>query len=94
MVTLTENAASAIRDLTQQAQAPDGSGLRITSEPDTGALRLDLAASPEQGDAVVDSEGAALFLDEGAASTLDGKRLDAQPTDDGHIQFTVTDTSP
>lgn len=89
MITLTENAASAIQGLTQQADAPEGSGLRISSDRSDNSLNVHLAAAPEQGDAVVEAHGAKVFLDEGAANTLDGKQIHATADIEGQVQFTI-----
>ncbi len=91
MVMLTDDAATAIRGLTQQAPSPEGAGLRIASDATNGELKLHVATGPEQGDAVVESSGAKLFLDPVAVGVLDGKALDAMAAADGQIQFTVSD---
>lgn len=90
MVTLTEDAVSAIRGLTQQADALPTAGVRIADEGD-GSLRLRLVEAPEPGDAVLDVSGAKLFLDETAEKTLDGKALHARSDVGGQLQFTVGD---
>ncbi|GAB2964352.1 adhesin [Micromonospora sp. NPDC003197] len=87
MVILTENAVMVIRDLTAQENAlPDG-GLRISSDPAAGSLEIAVAEAPAQGDEVVDSSGARLFLDPAAARLLDDKALDAAVDEDGDVQF-------
>ena len=45
--------------------------------------------APEPGDAVVEENGARVFLEETAAVTLDEKVLDALVHDDGGEQFTI-----
>jgi len=55
VLTLTANAAQAIRDLTAAAPEPSQSGIRISSQGEgTGSLTLTLATAPEPADAVVD----------------------------------------
>jgi iron-sulfur cluster assembly protein len=89
MLTLTENAVSVIRNLTDQQEVPDGAGLRIATDPQAGALTLSLAESPAAGDQVVDNSGARLFLDAEAAILLDDKSLDAAVDPEGRVQFAV-----
>jgi iron-sulfur cluster assembly protein len=91
MVILTDHAVGAIHALTEQPEAPEGAGLRITTDPARGALTLSLAATPAQGDAVVESAGARLFLDPDAAMALDDKTLDARTDTDGQVRFSVAD---
>jgi Fe-S cluster assembly iron-binding protein IscA len=89
MVTLTDEAVSAIRGLTEQAEAVPTAGVRIADEGD-GSLGLRLVEAPQPGDAVVDVSGAKLFLDETAERSLDGKALDAE-AEGGQLRFIVGD---
>lgn len=91
MLTVTDNAATAIRDITSQETVPPGSGLRIAAEDDGNALVLSLAAQPFEGDQIVDSAGARLFLDPQAAALLDDKELDVTVDPSGEVQFAVGD---
>jgi iron-sulfur cluster assembly protein len=92
MLTVTENALTEIRNLTEQPQAPDGGGLRIATDPAEGSLTLALAVVPAEEDTVIDAEGVRLFLDAGATAALDDKTLDAvRDPDSGQLQFAVTE---
>jgi Fe-S cluster assembly iron-binding protein IscA len=91
MLTVTDNAVTAIRSLTAQPEVPDGAGLRIATDPSAGALQLTVAPEPQEGDRVVDSEGARLFLDTDAALLLDDKALDATVDDQGAVQFALAE---
>ncbi|MCK2219116.1 Fe-S cluster assembly protein HesB [Actinomadura sp. ATCC 31491] len=92
MLTLTANAAQAIRDLTATAPEPAQSGIRISSEGESAnALTLSLATAPEPADAIVESEGARVYLDPVAATVLDDKSLDAGADDQGSVSFLVTE---
>lgn len=91
MLTVTENAATAIRDITSQDVVPDGSGLRISADEGGTALTLSLVAKPFDGDQVVSSAGARLFLDRLAAQLLDDKELDVTVDPSGDVQFAVGD---
>ena len=90
MLILTEKATNAIQTLAIRAETPDTAGLRITSAGD-GSERLTVApvSNPESGDQVVESEGARVFLEEGAAVMLDDKVLDARIDAQGAMRFSV-----
>jgi Fe-S cluster assembly iron-binding protein IscA len=91
MLTVTDNAATAIRDITSQDAVPPGSGLRIAADESGGSLVLSLVAQPFEGDQVVNSSGARLFLDNLAAQLLDDKELDVTVDPSGDVQFAVGD---
>lgn len=93
MLTLTENAAAVIRDITGQEEVPDGAGLRIATDG-SGALTLSLTPEPVQGDQVVNEQGARLFLDSDAAPMLDDKALDVSVDGQGGVQFTLGEQPP
>lgn len=89
MLTLTENAADAVRTIVSQTPDAQTAGLRIegtSSSPDGYALTL--APSPVQGDTVIESSDARVFLEQVAAGELDDKVLDAQVTDEG-VRFAL-----
>jgi Fe-S cluster assembly iron-binding protein IscA len=65
--------------------------LRIATDPAGAALTLTLAEEPAQGDQVVDSAGARIFLDSEAAQLLDDKALDAAVNPQGGVQFAVAE---
>jgi iron-sulfur cluster assembly protein len=88
MLTMTESAAAVIRDITSQAEVPSGAGLRIAPDV-TGGLTLSVSPEPSPGDQIVDSEGARIFLDSGAAPMLDDKALDVSVDGQGGVQFTL-----
>jgi iron-sulfur cluster assembly protein len=91
MLAVTDNAATAIRDITSQEAVPPGAGLRIAADDNGGSLTLSLVAEPYEGDQVVDSSGARLFLDSEAALLLDDKELDVAVDPSGDVQFAVAD---
>ena len=86
MLTVTQNAVTEIRNLTDQPQAPEGGGVRIATDP-TGALKLRLAATPAENDTVLDADGARLFLDSSATALLEDKTLDAVMDPSGQVLF-------
>ncbi len=89
MLMLTDPAVAAVRTLTHQPNAPEGTGLRIATDPAHGALTLTVTPEPWTGDAVIDTDGARLFLDSEAATILDDKALDVATRSDGQMEFRV-----
>jgi iron-sulfur cluster assembly protein len=89
MLTVTENAVTEIRNLTDQPQAPEGGGVRIATT--AGSLTLSLAATPAEDDTVLHADGTRLFLDSSATTLLDDKTLDAVTDPSGQVQFTVAE---
>jgi Fe-S cluster assembly iron-binding protein IscA len=69
-------------------------GMRITAaETDDGVeLQIDDASEPEEGDEVVEQEGARVFLDPLAAEVLANQVLGVHAHDD-HFHFTFDDQS-
>ena len=80
MLTLTQDATLAIRSLMDAGPAGHA-GIRIAAEPVDGAgpqLGLEINAVPMDGDQIIDSQGALVFLDPTAATMLDDETLDVQ----------------
>jgi Fe-S cluster assembly iron-binding protein IscA len=88
VLTLTENAATEIRNLIAMPEVPDDGGVRIASD-DSGALTLALAGGPTDGDAVIEDHGARVFLEPAAGQLLDDKELDAGVDPAGNVQFSI-----
>jgi iron-sulfur cluster assembly protein len=84
LLTLTKHAQTAVRTLTQDPQAPESAGLRIT--PGNDGLELMLVAEPVPGDALIDDGGARVFVEPQVAQLLDEQTLDAQ-VEDGNVNF-------
>jgi Fe-S cluster assembly iron-binding protein IscA len=90
VLTLTDNAAKAIRTVTEQPDLPSQWGLRIApQEGDGGMLTLSMAHRPDPGDQIVESEGARIYLEPTAAAVLDEATLDAVVDPQGQVTFTV-----
>jgi Fe-S cluster assembly iron-binding protein IscA len=94
MLSITETAALAINSLIADSQMPEGSGLRIASQPDSdGTLALSVATAPAAQDTVVERAGATVFLEPIAAQALDQQVLDVQRVsqgDEDQYQFAIT----
>jgi iron-sulfur cluster assembly protein len=94
MLTVTDNALTEIRNLTEAQDTPEDRGLRIAADPGAGSLTLALTV-PSEDDTVVDADGVRLFLDNAAADLLEDKTLDAvRDPESGQLQFAVTDQPP
>lgn len=89
MLTLTENATTVVKNLTEQIPA-DTAGLRISQAPvpDEG-FAVALADAPVPGDTVVEDGGARVFVDTVANAQLDDRVLDARIEDDGSVGFAL-----
>ncbi|MEU8300941.1 adhesin [Micromonospora sp. NPDC048909] len=91
MLTMTDNAVLVIRDLANQQDVAEDGGVRIAADAEAGSLTVELVAEPIQGDHVVDTEGARIFLDADAAEILGDASVDATVDDEGIIQFGFTE---
>jgi len=89
MLTLTENATTAVKHLAETLPTDTG-GLRIAQavDPDQG-YAVTLADGPQQGDAVVEDGGARVFVDPVATVQLDDRVLDAQVDENGGVGFAL-----
>ncbi len=85
MLTLTENACTIVKQMTEVSAVPDTAGLRITAA-DAGFTVM-ASNEPDAGDRVVEQDGATVFLDPKAAEQLDAMVLDAGVDDTGAVQF-------
>ena len=93
MLTLTNDATTAIRDLISSAPLPDGGGLRIAAthhDDGRSGLALALVGQPGDGDQVVEADEARVFLEPAAAAALEDKTLDVQATLDEGVTFVIT----
>ncbi len=90
MLTLTENASTIVKTLVDQTPGSDDTGLRISStNAENTAFSVGVADAPEPTDLVVESAGARVFLEPGAAVALDDKVLDAALDDRGSVSFAI-----
>ncbi|MDH2426396.1 Fe-S cluster assembly protein HesB [Sphaerisporangium sp. TRM90804] len=90
VLTLTENAAKMVRDLTSNTVDPEHAGLRIAARSaQDHELVVSLSEGPHDADEVIEVRGARVFLDREAASSLGDKALDAVETESGGVSFHV-----
>ena len=93
MLTITTNAAEAIRAIVQSTEVPDDGGIRISIAQQNGtgqALELSISPAPMEGDEVLEEKGAHVFLDQMAVMALEDKSLDAEITGD-EISFGIVE---
>jgi iron-sulfur cluster assembly protein len=89
MLILTDNASAVVKGFADQI--PDATGLRITGGPtDAPALEVAPANDAEPGDAVLEQDGATVYLDESATLLLEDKVLDAAVDPEGKVEFALT----
>jgi Fe-S cluster assembly iron-binding protein IscA len=91
VLTLTDQAVVAIRNLTTQPGLPAQTGLRIApqdGDTDSG-LAVSLTEGPQAGDQVIEEADVQVFVQPDAAVTLDDKALDAQVNEDGAVAFLI-----
>ncbi len=92
MLILTDNATTVVKGFAEQI--PEAEGLRITGGPaEEPALEVSPAAAAEPGDAVVEQDGATVYLDQNASLLLDDKVLDAAVDDEGRVEFGLAQQS-
>lgn len=94
MLTVTDDAATAIRTLAGQNDLPPETGVRISSTTGEGgapALGLAVAEGPLPEDEVIEVQGARVFVDSAVAAGLEDKALDARITEQGQVQFMLAD---
>jgi Fe-S cluster assembly iron-binding protein IscA len=85
MLTVTDNARTAVQDLAQQAGVPAEGGLRIAEAAgQPGNFELALVPGPQPDDQVVDDAGSThVFVEAQAAPALEALTLDADPAAPG-----------
>jgi iron-sulfur cluster assembly protein len=95
VLTITENAETALDAVVAAENAPEGAGVRISQGVGPNgqpAVGLTLAAAPEPGDAVVEEANVPVFVAAEVAEMLDDKILDAQ-VDGDQIAFRIGEQS-
>ena len=94
MLAISPDAAEVIKTMVASERAPDSAGLRISSSPVSSnghgpELVLELAERPNEGDEVLEEEGAHVFLGPAAASMLQDKLLDVWLAPQGDPHFAL-----
>lgn len=91
MLTLTENAATAVKGIMAQNTSADEAGLRIAGADDPRAGFALTVATPEETDEVVEASGARVFLDPAASAALSDRVLDAKVDEQGGVRFELAE---
>ncbi|NYG05954.1 Fe-S cluster assembly iron-binding protein IscA [Phycicoccus badiiscoriae] len=95
MLTLTENASTIVKTIVDQNLSTEDAGLRFSQEgADSGGLTVTTAEQAQPGDAVVEQDGAKVYLDETAAVALGDQVLDAAVDETGGVQFSLLPAAP
>ncbi|WP_372594032.1 adhesin [Actinotalea sp.] len=88
MLTLTDNARSAVHELADGAGLPESGGMRIAPASEEGSVELSLVPEPVAGDEVVEGEGFRVYIEPATAALLADQQLDAV-LDDGATGFVL-----
>ncbi|WBU37895.1 iron-sulfur cluster biosynthesis family protein [Homoserinibacter sp. YIM 151385] len=89
-LTMTPAASTVVKTLVAQNPEVEDGGLRIEADSQAGTdFAVAIAPEPQPTDAVVESDGAKIFLGENAAPILEDKVLDAQVDDQGAVRFAI-----
>jgi Fe-S cluster assembly iron-binding protein IscA len=89
MLTLTQTAADAVKEIVARVPQAEDGGVRIRDTGGTGGFELSVAADPQPHDTIVVTAGARVFLDEPAAVALGDEVLDAQVDEAGQVSFAL-----
>ncbi len=94
MLTITSEAADAIRFVLDAAELPQHGGMRISTGTIANnghgpTLQLQVVEEPAPEDQVLSGEGAQVFLDPAAAAHLEDKTLDADYQPGGEVRFSL-----
>lgn len=89
MMTMTQTAAEAVKQIIARVPQAEDGGVRIADTGSDKGLELSVAPDPEPHDTIIVTDGARVFLDEGAAAALDGRVLDAELAQDGSVRFAL-----
>lgn len=80
VLTLTDDARTAVHDLATQAGVPEGGGLRIAgSAAQPGNFELALVPAPQPDDQVLDGGPTPVFVEQTTAPALADLTLDTDP---------------
>ena len=93
LLALTDNAVEAVKQIvSSNDEVTESGGLRMVAEPAAGEARFELSvvALPAEDDAVIDEQGARVFLEPEAASLLDDKVLDVR-IEENRFGFVIAD---
>ena len=96
MLTITDNAAEAVRQISAGSGLEPDPGLRISvgpPTPDGSPLEITVTGEPEATDQTIEEAGARVYLGELVVPALDDKVLDAEIEGDT-VRFAIRDFQP
>jgi iron-sulfur cluster assembly protein len=96
MLTMTDNAAEAVRLISAGSGLEPDARLRISAGPPTPEgtpLEIGVTAEPAPSDQTIEEGGARLYVEEVVAPALDDKVLDAEIEGD-QVRFAFHDAQP
>jgi iron-sulfur cluster assembly protein len=96
MLTMTDDAAEAVRQISANSGLVPDPGLRISAgapTPEGTPLEMSLAAEAEPTDQTVENGGAHIYVEELVADALDDKVLDAA-IEGNQVRFALRDAEP
>ena len=91
MLTITDNAAEAVRQISAGSGLEPDPGLRISAgepTPEGTPLEISVAGEAESTDETIEEGGARIYLEELVAPALDDKVLDAE-IDGDTVRFAI-----
>lgn len=90
MLTISSRAMAVIRRVTDHQLLDRRSGVRIArTSSSSDALEVSAVDEPEPGDAVVERDGARLYLGPDAAERVEDAELDARDEGGDRVQFVL-----
>lgn len=88
MLTMTDAASTVVKEIVSRNGGTEEAGLRIESEaPTSTEYEVAIVPSPTEEDALVERDGARVYLGANAAQALGDKQLDATVSEDGRVSF-------
>ncbi|HEY7004332.1 MAG TPA: iron-sulfur cluster biosynthesis family protein [Gaiellaceae bacterium] len=93
MLALTDSAVEAVTEIISSSDEPsETGGLRMVAEQEGTQVNFQLSVVPvpAEDDAVIEEQGARVFLEPEAAELLDDKILDAK-LEQNRVAFTIAD---
>ena len=94
MLTLTETASTVVKSIVDRDPVVTDGALRIGASPHSDReFEISVVADAQPGDALVENNGARVFVAETATAVLDDKTLDAQVGENGAVTFALVPTA-
>ncbi|MEP6478368.1 MAG: iron-sulfur cluster assembly accessory protein [Rhodoglobus sp.] len=89
MLTLTETASTVVKGIVERDPTVTDGGLRIATKPGDSDLQVSVVAEAQPGDALIETDGARVYVSDAASAVLDDKTLDAHLGENGSVTFAL-----